>query len=1185
MGRLTDQYFDKPENYKDKGRQRMYLKDIDCPPVWQEKLKEHIPPSLFYWNDSTGEVGGPGAVDEPIPDGAGRRKSKGIACAGDLMSSLPVDMRADNLMCYIGHEGTYTPAHREMCASLGQNIMVDASEALDENGQPEKPGSSIWFMTETKDRHTVAEFWLSRLGHDIEVENHFAQVAAWQHAPFKVYAVEQRAGDFILIPPLAPHQVWNRGTRTMKVAWNRTTVETLELAMKEALPNARMVCRDEQYKNKAIVYYTLDKYSRLLKSARVQASHSQADVDAIHASKKVRQVQKDFKRLFELYKNILLSESFAPGTRETCEYVPFDSNVTCAYCRGNIFNRFLTCKTCMDMLNTGTDEPYDVCMDCFTMGRSCACQSKYEWVEQFKWKDLVAHYEEWRKQIIDIDGGTTDKTRRTLVQERENYGSKTVAQVCQEQLKKRPWVDVKQPQPEEHEDSEEEIQINDDGTVKKAVKKRSKSWHDNHKTCHVCCNRHPTWMMAVCTMCERGWCYGTLWRAFDLMPQDVMKDPDWECPHCQRVCSTGACRKDKRHQPYEPKGTLLGHDTKKVADIRSVEALVDFSVSNLNWLRESAAAGPTESARLQRKKDEAERAKLNDPILDERYVDGDENEGLVLDGDHRLEIEYSPDNNMIDPALGGGSSTAWRVNDRIQDPSLYTTSHNSERNTALDCIGGDAYLNPDYNLNGGFVSPSAVMYNSFDTSFDRTLNEPLHSQSTFAQTTKNRPRPEDGDHIKLVTSKKRKVAEDNRQLPKIKAGKQYQIVQETKRLEEARKAGRYIQTLAAMRKRKRIVVLKVPKDKLKIFACEASSRDVSITNQPSTQDIMLQSDDAQSKTGTSFSLNANPNKKAAKHSRVRLEDDEDLLFRDRGGPKKWPKPQHEEIVVESYENEEADQDRPSLSQRKDERRSSRLARKDQGEEDLPDDLPLNFNDHVSRPRRKRNTNRRTTLPVQLQARKAPHPQPRARTRSIGLIGLVGSPDAADDSDYTSPTRKRGKTQAVSTKPDASRRVIEFAKAATLEANKRTGFETAGVLADDGSEFEPSLVDEDLMPAKVNFADRPKKPAKSRPFERQRKPAKGGPTDYANKEHNHSASNLPARNSLFSRPGIAGKKIKIVGALDPETIIVSGDRRRSAKRVQQKLVQISDEDNSSSSTDGEIPSNLVSKLKRPATASL
>jgi hypothetical protein len=245
MKQLTNQWT--PANFRDERRQRLYLKDIDCPPEWHDALKKIIHPNLFYLNSNVTDSGRPTRDDDHL-----FQSDVVAAPAGDLMSSLPEAMQAQNLMCYIGHEGTYTPAHREMCASLGQNLMVDASDAS--NGNGEKTGSSVWFMTESKDRAVVREYFLSMLGHDIEIEKHFAQINAWKKAPFDVYIVEQRVGDFILIPPLAAHQVWNRGTRTVKVAWNRTTVETLGFALHEALPKARLVCRDEQYKNKAIIY-------------------------------------------------------------------------------------------------------------------------------------------------------------------------------------------------------------------------------------------------------------------------------------------------------------------------------------------------------------------------------------------------------------------------------------------------------------------------------------------------------------------------------------------------------------------------------------------------------------------------------------------------------------------------------------------------------------------------------------------------------------------------------------------------------------------------------------------------------------------------------------------------------------------------------------------------------------------
>jgi hypothetical protein len=586
--------------------------------------------------------------------------------------------------------------------------------------------------------------------------------------------VEQKVGDFLLIPPLAPHQVWNRGTCTMKVAWNRTAVETLELALHEALPNSRIVCRDEQYKNKALIYYALIKYSGLLKQANILATRSAKEAEAIGGSRKTRQVKKDFKRLFQLYKEMLLSESFAPDTREHCDYVPFDSNVTCSYCRGNIFNRFLTCKTCADFLGNGADEPYDVCLDCYVMGRSCACQSKFQWVEQFKWKDLLGGYEEWCRQIVEIDGGPNGRTPLVLSEERRIYSKYTTAQICREQLRLRPWLDIKKldaPTPDE--EDEEEIRLNEDGTVKKIVKKKSKTFLENNKPCHVCIKRHPKWMMAVCTMYERHWCYGSLFGAFDLMPSTIMEDPNWECPHCQRICSAGVCRNDSRQKPYEPKGTLLGHDTKKVADVRSVECLVDFSISNLYWIRDQSNMND-ENSRLQRKRVEAEIAKALHPTLDDQYVDDDE---VVAGGHEEREpcISYVPTGDTVDPALGSGS---------VQEPTHRDNAESHHLSPGIDHSMGDIYgdngvdsslyLDMDHYHNG-YVVPSAVMYNDPDMSQE----PPVTSSFTPVNAKRRHSFVDDGEQIKLVASKKnnkrRKTVDDEREqrpTAKNKASKQ-----------------------------------------------------------------------------------------------------------------------------------------------------------------------------------------------------------------------------------------------------------------------------------------------------------------------------------------------------------------------------------------------------------------------------
>lgn len=602
MQQLADQW--STTNFRDVRRQRLYMKDIDCPTEWHDSLQKIIHPCLFYLNENVTSSGA-----KEIEEGDVFRSEMTAAPAGDLMSSLPDEMRAQNLMCYIGHEGTYTPAHREMCASLGQNIMVEASGS--ENG--DKPGSSVWFMTESKDRQVVREYFLSMLGHDIEIEKHFAQINAWKKAPFEVYVVEQKAGDFIIIPPLAAHQVWNRGTRTMKVAWNRTTADTLEMAIHEALPKARLVCRDEQYKNKALVYYTLDKYYRQLKV--MEESESKSDMNfmdlsrtVLRDSQHVKQLIADFKKLFGLYTEILVNEYFATKEKEV-EMIPFDSCITCSYCRSNIFNRFLTCKNCVRHFVTGEEDTYDVCMECYAMGRSCACLSGLQWCEQWEWSELIDKYELWRTMVIANDGFVDLNTSPSPLEvARQKSAKKSLAQICQEALRRRPWTDITK-HPLERFESESEDDAAKKSNKKKSTRKKKKG---DVRTCHVCCHKDYAYRVQVCSNpgCEQGYCYGVLYRAFDMLPQDVLEDEDWQCPKCRGFCNCGGCRRTGNTNAYMPKNTSLGHDTRKVADDRSVEALVDFRLHNLAWLKATGEESRSQtSKRMQRLREQADNAK------------------------------------------------------------------------------------------------------------------------------------------------------------------------------------------------------------------------------------------------------------------------------------------------------------------------------------------------------------------------------------------------------------------------------------------------------------------------------------------------------------------------------------------------------------------------------------------------
>ncbi|TQS34537.1 hypothetical protein Golomagni_05075 [Golovinomyces magnicellulatus] len=581
MKTLTNQFT--PTNYMESRHQRLYLKDIDCPEAWADHLKSIIPKCVYYLNDcieySNDESNSPCELNNF------RQNSPNniVAPAGDLMSSLPPEMRASNLMCYIGHDGTYTAAHREMCATLGHNIMIEASGDNDD----EREGSSIWFMTESNERSVVREYFSAVLGHDVEVEKHFAQVNAWKNAPFKVWVVEQKVGDLIIIPPLAPHQVWNRGTRTIKAAWNRTTVDTLELALKEALFSSRMVCRDEQYRCKAIVFYSLQKYYRILQQNEIEEKSYQ--------HKRKKQLLDDFKRLFFLYQDVIISEMFSLKLPEqkSVEMLPQNSGVTCSYCRCDIFNRFLTCRSCSSHDSGESSDTYDICMDCYAMGRSCRCISNLSWVEQWEWRFLEDCYELWRNFIIRFYNGTEIlKYFQPLQVARMNYGKKSIAQICQEQLKRRPWkrknlsedmkpYSVSTKSKPIGESRQRPLNWRKELTAHRLRKGISKLANVKRYRCHICRRYELNWKMAFCSTCNLAYCYSTLWYEFDLMPQTVMADNDWHCPRCLNTCSCKDCQENLIQIPLEPIGTILGHNTKKVADHRSVESLVDFSRSKL----------------------------------------------------------------------------------------------------------------------------------------------------------------------------------------------------------------------------------------------------------------------------------------------------------------------------------------------------------------------------------------------------------------------------------------------------------------------------------------------------------------------------------------------------------------------------------------------------------------------------
>lgn len=131
----------------------------------------------------------------------------------------------ETLMSYIGIGDTFTPAHKDLCASSGQNLMC----------YTEKGGSSFWFMTATSDAAAAAKFF-HHLGQELDLETHVVTVDELAKAKFPVFIAEQKLGDLVLVPPRSCHQVVNHGGITLKSSWSRMTLPGLSLALHYELP-------------------------------------------------------------------------------------------------------------------------------------------------------------------------------------------------------------------------------------------------------------------------------------------------------------------------------------------------------------------------------------------------------------------------------------------------------------------------------------------------------------------------------------------------------------------------------------------------------------------------------------------------------------------------------------------------------------------------------------------------------------------------------------------------------------------------------------------------------------------------------------------------------------------------------------------------------------------------------------
>jgi hypothetical protein len=517
-----------------------------------------------------------------------------------------------------------------------------------------------------------------------------------------------------------------------------------------------------------------------------------------------------------------------------------------------------------------------------------------------------------------------------------------------------------------------------------------------------------------------------------------------------------------------------------------VECLVDFSVSNLNWVREEDLA-------MENRRAAAEQAKLANPEFDDRYMD------MVHDQD-RDGIAYSPvnDNGELAAHMNGasGSGILRALDDTFNDSSLYPEP---DPNAEIPRLGK-----------------------------------------------RNHEKEKEDDEENATRRKRKKKQKKNwdeppqRLEPKSTSGKQYQKEVQRKLLEEAKRKDRFILVAARMKGKSRIVKLPMDPELLEsIQRRPVLERPVASQERESSEEPevaagnILQSDIMASKKPA---VTPAQKEKAQKTFRVRINDDETYSTRKRNPEASLPgKPgrprqgrsRFEEITVDS--EVEADDivtgyGGPGAG-RSTGRTSNWLARKNEGEEDLPTELPIDFRDGLANPNRDKKIERNRVRNQQLaEQRNSMSSRPTTKPRSPGAdrprkstSTLVNGIDADDEGrDGFGENDDTGEALLLAQSAAAAltaQRQTESDKARAAAAEKAAQENLRAKMGIE-EEYLDSSGEEDLNGFIDTLAAEDEPLVHERSAEPSSSPAPNG-------------APLQSNNSIFLRPGMEGKKIKIV----------------------------------------------------------
>ncbi|KAI9007681.1 hypothetical protein DFJ74DRAFT_367538 [Hyaloraphidium curvatum] len=528
----------------------LYAKDMTCPKQLEDHLRDILPPYLQYLGPH------------------------------DFAHYLPEKLQPVNLMLYGGGDGTFTPGHYDIGGSLGHNLMLHTD-----------PGAyALWFLFEANDKHKAEDIWRSQKA-SLHLDNYFCPIETLKQQGSRgvpILVLEQRKGDFVILPPDCAHQVLNVGGKNageegeakspgfnLKISWNRTTADSLRVSYREVLPRYRAVLKPEIYRVSAQIYFATrtiaEKVYKWCKPFMLRDASSPSDGTRVSTSPPsdapspclkdllhwVESLSILLPLLTEMVRDELVANKHGDFPNMDCDAVDMwpehqedPHSRTCDFCRCDIWNRGWTCVICSppggeedgsagagaedgggkDRATSpgGSERHFDLCSNCYMLGRSCAHPAQM----QFKGYLLIFRLRKYLHRFHEIYNAALDELQRMA-------GEPGSDVILDEAVRLHPL-----PNPlDKLYNFVQELPIPSAATA--AYSLHLSLQKPQPKMCHACKSAKTDWI--ACPHCETKLCSACLWNRFaEKIGECRRRGRTWKCPRCRDDCNCIACMRSRQ---------------------------------------------------------------------------------------------------------------------------------------------------------------------------------------------------------------------------------------------------------------------------------------------------------------------------------------------------------------------------------------------------------------------------------------------------------------------------------------------------------------------------------------------------------------------------------------------------------------------------------------------------------------